>query len=72
MIETTAAVQQVKVIVLPSGKVDRENAAKALGRTPKTLADWALKGIGPKPHNIGGRIFYDWAELQEFMGAKAA
>lgn len=61
------AVEMVKVQVLPSGKVDRKNTAKALGRTPKTLADWALKGAGPKPHNIGGRVFYDWAEVQEFM-----
>ena len=57
----------VRVVMLPSGKVNRENAAKALGRTAKTLAEWARLGIGPRPQNIQGRIFYDWADVQAFM-----
>lgn len=71
MVDASPAVEMVKVMVLPSGKVDRENAAKALGRSAKTLADWSLKGIGPKAHNIGGRVFYDWGEVQAFMGGSA-
>ena len=59
----------LRVVILPSGKVNRENAAKAMGRTPKTLAEWARLGIGPRPQNIQGRIFYDWAEVQALMGA---
>lgn len=65
-------VERVKVIVLPSGKVDRKNCAKAIGRSEKTLAEWSRLGLGPKPHNIGGRVFYDWAEVQAFMGASPA
>ena len=61
----------VRVVILPSGKVNRQNAAKALGRTPKTLAEWARLGIGPRPQNIQGRIFYEWSEVQAFMGAGA-
>lgn len=59
-------IEHVKVIVLPSGRVDRKNAAKALNRAPKTLAEWRRLGIGPKPHNVGGRVFYDWADVQAF------
>jgi hypothetical protein len=66
------AVEVVKIVVLPSGKVDRKNTAKAVNRIEKTLSEWARLGIGPKPQNIQGRIFYDWAEVQAFMGATAA
>ena len=66
------AVEQVRVMVLPSGRVDRKNAAKALNRAPKTLAEWTRLGIGPKPHNIGGRIFYEWSEVQAFARGDAA
>jgi hypothetical protein len=53
-------------MVLPGNRVDRKNAAKALGRQPKTLAEWKRLGIGPKPHNVGGRVFYNWDEVQQF------
>lgn len=59
--------QPVRIMILPSGKVDRANAAKALNRTPKTLAEWKAKGIGPRSQTIGGREFYDWGEVQAFM-----
>ena len=62
-------VEHVRVLVLPSGKVDRRNAARAVGRSEKTLCEWARHGIGPRPQNIAGRIFYDWADVQSFMGA---
>jgi hypothetical protein len=68
---TDIEVERVKVAVLPSGKVNRKNAARALDRTEKTLSEWARLGIGPRPENRGGRIFYDWAEVQAFMGASA-
>lgn len=56
-------VDQVRVRVGPSGLVDRPNAALALQRKVKTLADWKLKGIGPRPIMVGGRVFYDWQEV---------
>lgn len=69
---TEESIDQVRVRVLPSGRVDRKNAAKALNRAPKTLAEWRRLGIGPKPHNVGGRVFYDWAEVQAFARGEAA
>lgn len=66
------AVDRVRVQVLPSGRVDRKNAAKALNRAPKTLAEWRRLGVGPKSHNVGGRVFYDWAEVQAFARGEAA
>jgi hypothetical protein len=66
------SIDQVRVRVLPTGWVDRKNAARALNRAPKTLAEWRRLGIGPKPHNVGGRVFYDWAEVQAFARGEAA
>lgn len=63
-------VEQVKILVLPGDKVDRKNAARALNRAPKTLAEWQSKGIGPKPFLIGGRCFYRWSEIQAFMNGE--
>ena len=57
--ETAALpVEQIRVRVLPDGRMDRKNTAKYLGRAEKTLAMWALAGKGPRPVNVGGRIFY--------------
>lgn len=57
-------VEMLKVRVMPDGRVDRPNAAVAFGRSPKTLAEWKCKGIGPRPINVGGRVFYDWQEVR--------
>ena len=65
-------VEEVRVRVLPSGLVDRANAAKALGRTSKTLAEWKRLGIGPRSQLRGGRAFYSWAEVQQFMEGEDA
>lgn len=66
-------VEKVRVTVLPDGRVDRKNAAKALGLQPKTLADWKLKGIGPKGFFVGGRVFYWLSEVEAFArGEKVA
>lgn len=65
------AIDQVRVQVLPDGRVDRKNAAKALGRQPKTLAEWKRLGIGPRARLVGGRIFYDWADVQSFARGEA-
>lgn len=55
------------VNVLPSGLVTRKDAAKALGKSPKTLCEWSAEGFGPKPRKVGGRIFYDWSEVMDFI-----
>ena len=55
----------VTVRVLPDGRVTRRDAAAILGRTAKTLADWKLKGWGPRPIVVGGRVFHDYDECLE-------
>ena len=52
------SVDQVRVRVLPDGRMTRKDAAAYLGRKPKTLAMWELDGKGPKSVKVGGRRFY--------------
>lgn len=62
---------QVTIMVLPDGRVSREEAARFLGYKPKTLAEWHRLGKGPKSRMVGGRRFYDIAELRDFVGKAA-
>lgn len=64
--------EMVRVRILPDGRMDRENAAKYLGRKPKTLAMWALENRGPRVHKAGGRCFYYRGELDAFIRGEAA
>lgn len=50
----------------PDGRVTRAEAARFLGFKPKTLANWAREGIGPKSHLVGGRRFYSLEELRAY------
>lgn len=43
------------------GRMDRRNAARALGKSAQTLANWKVLGIGPRPFDVNGRAYY-WAE----------
>lgn len=65
----TSNIEQVKIRVLPDGRVSRRDAAAFLGRQEKTLAMWAWQDRGPKPIKVGGRVFYKIGELQDFAGA---
>jgi hypothetical protein len=67
-------VEQMKIVVLPDGRLDRKNAAAFLGREPKTLADWHTRGIGPRPRKVGGRVFYYLRDLEAYRdtGAREA
>jgi len=67
-----AEVDQVKVTVLPDGRVDRKNAAKALGLQPKTLAEWKRLGKGPRSFRVGGRCFYRWDDVRGFASGGGA
>lgn len=60
-------IQNVIVRVLPDGRVSRAYAAAFLGVSPKTLANWATAGLGPKPHKVGGRVFYYECNLRAFV-----
>ncbi len=57
-----APIEQIKIRVLPDGRVSRFDAAKLFDRSPKTMAEWKAKGWGPKPIKVGGRVFHDYAE----------
>jgi predicted site-specific integrase-resolvase len=54
------------VRVSPTGMMTRKNASIALGVKPKTMCEWAAKGLGPIPVKVGGRIFYHWEHVQSF------
>ena len=68
----TIEIEVVRVRLLPNGNMDSNNAAKYLGRAPKTLAMWRMEGIGPEWTKNGGRIFYNKEALDAFMRGKAA
>ena len=63
-------VEPIRVRVLPDGRLDRENAAKYLGRKPKTLAMWSMEGRGPRSVRVGGRVFYFQDDLDRFVCGK--
>ena len=61
------AVEQVRVRILPDGRLSREDAARYLGHKSKTLAMWSLSGKGPRSVKVGGRVFYFRADLDAFV-----
>jgi hypothetical protein len=62
-----AAVEQVKVRVLPDGRMSRRDAARYLGWSEKTLAMKASEGKGPQVVKVGGLCFYFKADLDAFI-----
>jgi len=60
-------IDQIRVRVLPDGRVSRNDAAAYLGRKPKTLAMWALERRGPKIIRVGGRCFYLLDDLRRYV-----
>ena len=68
----TVEIEPIRVRVLQDGRMDRNNAAKYIGRAVKTLAMWAMEGKGPPVHKIGGRCFYYRNDLDAFIEGKAA
>jgi hypothetical protein len=67
------AVEQVRVRVLPDGRISREDAARYLGHTSsQTLATWQVQGKGPRSVKVGGRIFYFREDLDAFVRGDAA
>lgn len=61
------AVEEVRVRVMPDGRMSREDAAAYLGMKPKTLAMWELQGKGPRSVKVGGRRFYFKDDLDAFI-----
>jgi hypothetical protein len=66
------SVEQIRVRVLPDGRLGRDDAARYLGCKPKTLAMWALCGRGPRWVKVGGRVFYYRADLDSFIRGETA
>jgi len=64
-------IDSVRVVVLPGGQMDRKNAARAMGKSPKTLSEWSRLGIGPAPFKIGGRVHYRLIDVQAFCAGEA-
>jgi hypothetical protein len=60
-------VDQVRVRVLPDGRLTRDDAATYLGLKSKTLAMWKLAGKGPRSVRVGARCFYYRADLDAFI-----
>lgn len=64
---TLRNIEQVRVRVLPDGRVTRRDAAIFLGLAKKTLAMWAIQGKGPPSIRIGGRVYYRLSDLIAFI-----
>jgi hypothetical protein len=58
MLATPTMTEEVKVQILPDGRMSPKNAARYLGREEKTLAQWRSQGKGPKYVKLNGRVFY--------------
>jgi hypothetical protein len=65
-IEATA-VEQVRVRVLPDGRMSRADAARYLGVAEKTLANMQVRGAGPPAKKLLGRVFYYRSDLDAFV-----
>ncbi len=63
--------EDVKIMVLPDGRVDRVNAARFIGLAPKTLAEYHRLGKGPASRKVGGRRFYQIEDLKAFVAGAA-
>ena len=65
-------VEIMRVFIHPDGRLDRKNTAIYVGCAPKTLADWATKGIGPKYLMVGGRCFYFKDDLDAWIALQGS
>ena len=69
---TEPVIEQVRVRVLPDGRLTRKDAAKYLGRAEKTLAMWQMERKGPPSVLVGGRRFYFKDALDAFIRGEEA
>ncbi len=65
-------IEQIRVRVLPDGRLARKDAAVYLGRAEKTLAMWQMEGKGPSSVLVGGRRFYFKDDLDAFIQGHVA
>jgi DNA-binding transcriptional regulator YiaG len=64
-------IEEIKVRILPDGRMTRRDAARYLGNAEKTLAMWELQGKGPPSVKVGGRRFYYRNDLDAFIKGDA-
>lgn len=58
--------------VWPEGRlIGAADAARALGISQKTLANWRVLGTGPCFIKMGSRIAYREGDLRQFINARA-
>lgn len=60
-------IDQVKVRILPDGRLSRRDAARYLGLHPGTLSNLQMRGKGPRAVKVGGRVFYYRSDLDDFI-----
>jgi hypothetical protein len=65
------SVEQIRVRILPDGRMTQADAARYIGLTQKTLANLASQGKGPRRIKVQGRIFYYRADLDRFIRGEA-
>ncbi len=65
------AIDQVRVRVLPDGRMNRREAATYLGHSEKTLAAWDGAKTGPPSLLVGGLRFYFKDDLDRFIRGEA-
>ncbi len=70
--EVATAVEQVRVRVLPDGRMTRDDAARYVGLASKTLSNLELRGEAPRSVKLRGRVFYFRADLDAFIRGEAA
>ena len=66
-----SAVEQVRVRVLPDGRMTQDHAALYVGVASKTLANLASQGKGPRRVKVQGRVFYYREDLDRFIRGTA-
>lgn len=64
---SSAQIDEVRVRVLPDGRMTADSAAIYLGYEPKTLAQWRFQGKGPRSVRVGGRVFYYQEDVDAFI-----
>ena len=70
--EPLTTIEQIKVRVLPDGRMTRRDAARYIGVEDKTLANWDLIKKGPPSVLVGGRRFYYKEQVDAFiMGVRS-
>ena len=61
------SVTPIAVTTLADGRMRADEAAKYLGHSPKTLAQWRSQGKGPRSLKRGGRVFYRLDDLRQWL-----